>query len=66
VVTYTAKKSDVLDWICWKHYGTTAVLEQVLAANPTLTDEKLSAGVVVKLPYIASIKNKKQEFRLWN
>jgi phage tail protein X len=57
---------NVLDWICWKHYGTTAVLEQVLAANPDLTDEKLPADVVVKLPYIASIKSKKQEMRLWN
>jgi phage tail protein X len=66
VVTYTTKENDVLDWICWKHYGTTAVLEQVLAANSTLTDEKLPAGVVVKLPYIASIKNRKQEIKLWN
>jgi phage tail protein X len=66
VVIYTTKEGDILDWICWKHYGTTAVLEQVLSANPTLTDEKLPAGVIVKLPYIASIKNKKQELRLWN
>jgi phage tail protein X len=66
MVTYTTKEGDVLDWICWKHYGTTAVLEQVLAANPDLTDEKLPTGVTVKLPYITSIKNRKQEFRLWN
>jgi phage tail protein X len=66
VVIYTTKENDVLDWICWKHYGTTAVLEQVLAANPTLTDEKLSAGVTVKLPYIASIPNKRGEIRLWS
>jgi phage tail protein X len=65
MVTYTTREDDVLDWICWKHYGTTAVFEQVLAANPTLTDEKLPAGIVVKLPYIASIKSKKQEVRLW-
>jgi phage tail protein X len=66
MVKYQTKEGDVLDWICWKHYGTTAVLEQVLAANPNLTDEKLSAGVEVKLPYIASIRNKKQEIRLWS
>jgi phage tail protein X len=66
MVTYTIKEGDVLDWIVWKHYGTTAVLEQVLAANPTLTDEKLPPGVTVKLPYIASIKNRKQEVRLWS
>jgi phage tail protein X len=66
VVVYTTKENDILDRIVWKHYGTTAVLEQVLAANPTLTDEKLPAGIVVKLPYIASIKNKRKEIRLWN
>jgi phage tail protein X len=65
MVIYVTKENDVLDWICRKHYGTTAVLEQVLAANPNLTDEKLTAGVVVKLPYITSIKSKK-EIRLWN
>jgi phage tail protein X len=66
MVTYTTKDGDVLDWICWKHYGTATVLEQVLDANPTLTDEKLPAGIVVKLPYIPSIKSKKQEIKLWN
>jgi phage tail protein X len=65
-VIYTTKEGDVLDWICWKHYGTTAVFEQVLAANPTLTDEKLPAGIEVKLPYIATVKSKKQEVRLWS
>jgi phage tail protein X len=66
VVVYTTKENDVLDWIVYKHYGTTAVLEQVLAANPDLTDEKLPVGVTVKLPYIASIKNKKSEIKLWS
>jgi phage tail protein X len=66
VVVYTTKENDVLDWICFKHYGTTAVLEQVLAANPDLTDEKLPAGVVVKLPYIASVKSGKKEIKLWS
>ena len=66
MVKYQTKEGDVLDWIVWKHYGTTAVLEQVLAANPTLTDEKLPAGITVKLPYIASIPSKRGEIRLWN
>jgi phage tail protein X len=66
MVVYTTKENDVLDWIVSKHYGTTAVLEQVLAANPDLTDEKLPAGIIVKLPYIASIKSRKKELRLWN
>jgi phage tail protein X len=41
MVKYQAKEGDVLDWIVWRHSGTIAVPEQVLAANPTLTDEKL-------------------------
>jgi phage tail protein X len=65
MVRYTTKEGDVLDWICWKHYGTTAVLEQILAANPDLIDEKLPAGMIVKLPYITSIKSKK-EIKLWS
>jgi phage tail protein X len=65
MVRYTTKENDMLDWICWKHYGSTAVLEQVLAANPTLTDEKLPAGIIVNLPFIGSIKSK-NEIKLWN
>jgi phage tail protein X len=42
------------------------VLEQVLTANPTLTDEKLPAGIIVNLPFIGSIKSKKQEIKLWS
>jgi phage tail protein X len=66
MVIYTTKEGDVLDWICYKHYGTTSVLKQVLAANPDLTDEKLPAGIAVKLPYISSIKNSKTEIKLWS
>jgi phage tail protein X len=66
MVTYMTKEGDILDWICWKHYGTTAVLEQVLAANPTLTDEKLPAGAMVNLPFIGSIYSKRSEVRLWD
>jgi phage tail protein X len=66
MVIYTTKKDDVLDWICWKHYGTTAVLEQVLAANPTLTEERLPPSIVVNLPFIGSIHKNRKEIRLWD
>jgi phage tail protein X len=66
MVKYQTKEGDVLDWICWKHYGTTAVFEQVLAANPTLTDEKLAAGTIVLLPFIGLISNKLQQVHLWD
>ena len=66
MVKYTTKEGDVLDWICWKHYGTTDVLEQVLAVNSRATQYKLPAGIVINLPYISSIKSKKNEVHLWN
>jgi phage tail protein X len=66
MVIYTTKSGDVLDWICWKHYGTTAVLEQVLAANSGVTDYELRAGIDIKLPYISSISSKNKEIRLWS
>jgi phage tail protein X len=66
MVIYTTKDGDVFDWICWKHYGTTAVLEQVLAANPNVTDYELPAGIEIKLPYISSISSKRNEVKLWD
>ena len=66
MVTYTAKDGDLLDWIVWKHYGTTSVLEQVLQANPNLTKEILYAGTIVRLPYIEEIKKTNTEIKLWS
>ena len=66
MVTYTAKDGDLLDWIVWKHYGRTSVLEQVLQANPNLTKEILSAGTIVRLPYIEEIKKTNTEIKLWS
>lgn len=51
--TYTTKEDDVLDAICYSHYGkTSGVVEQVLDANPGLCeyDVFLPAGVVIILP----------------
>ena len=66
MVTYIAKEGDVLDWIVWRHYGTISVLEKVMEANPNITDEKLSAGTVVNLPYIEVTQKNISEVRLWN
>jgi phage protein D/phage tail protein X len=64
MVVYTTKEGDMLDWICWKHYGTTAVVETILVANPTLTDYKLPAGTSVNLPFIDSNKDKRREIKI--
>jgi len=66
MIKYVTKENDVLDWIVWKHYGTSDVLETVLKANPTITDEKLKAGIEIKLPYISTNENKQKEIKLWN
>ena len=66
MIAYIAKEGDLLDWIVWKHYGTTSVLEQVLQANPNLINEILNAGTIVLLPYIEEIKKTDTEIRLWS
>ena len=66
MVTYITKEGDVLDWIVWRHYGTISVLEKVMEANPKITDEKLAAGIEIKLPYIEIILKNGSEVRLWN
>ena len=66
MISYVTKENDVLDWIVWTHYGTTSVLEQVMSANPNITDEKLPAGIEIKLPYIESVQTTKGEIKLWN
>jgi len=53
---YRTRDGDMLDWICWYHYGgrVSGVIEQVLEANPGLADRGpvLSAGLVIDLPRI--------------
>ena len=66
MITYTTKEGDVLDWIVWQHYGTISVLEKVMEANPNITDEKLSAGIEIKLPYIEATQKTGNEVKLWS
>lgn len=67
MIVYTTKEGDVLDWICWRHYGATNVLEEVLKVNPGVSAfEKMPAGVVIKLPYIDTTNKNKNEVKLWN
>lgn len=66
MVTYITKEGDVLDWIVWRHYRTISVLEKVMKANPNITDEKLSAGIEIKLPYIEMVQKADNEVKLWS
>ena len=52
---YKTKEHDMLDWICWKHYGfQSGVVEIVLTANPELAEwgSFLPAGLLITLPEI--------------
>ena len=65
---YRTKNGDMLDWICWKHYGQeTGTVELVLTANPGLAAHgpKLPGGVLINLPKITVIE-KEKPVRLWD
>ena len=49
---YTTKPNDVLDAVCYAHYGAEGHTETVLIANPGLADygTHLPEGVVIRLP----------------
>ncbi len=52
---YRTSQGDMLDWICWRHYGRTAeTVEAVLEANPGLADHGpvFSAGLLITLPEV--------------
>ena len=53
-VRYLTRDGDMLDWICWRHYGRSNTLEVVLAANPGLAERGpvLPAGIELTLPDI--------------
>jgi phage tail protein X len=68
MILYKTKENDVIDWICWKHYGfTNVVVEEVLKANPEVAkyDDFLPEGLVIKLPQISKEKSIKQ-VKLWD
>ncbi len=66
MITYITKEGDVLDWIVWKHYRTLSALEQVMKANPDITDEIFHAGMIIKLPYIETVQKTDKEVKLWS
>lgn len=65
---YRTRDGDVLDDICWKHYGKQSkAVEIVLEANRDLADygKIMPAGIVITLPELPPIP-KKQPIRLWD
>jgi phage tail protein X len=56
MTTYRTSSGDILDDLCWRHYGRQAgAVEAVLDANPGLADlgPVYPAGVLIDLPDLA-------------
>jgi phage tail protein X len=68
MIIYRTKDGDVIDWICWKHYGfTSGSLEEVLKINPKVTeyDGHLPEGLLINLPEISK-ENPTKQVKLWD
>ena len=66
---YIARDGDVLDRICWLHYGQQGgAVEVVLAANPGLSGAGpiLAAGRVIELPELPEPAQEIHTVRLWD
>lgn len=64
-----AIQNDTVDAICWREYGrSTGVVEQVLEANPHLSEfgPFIPMGTKVQLPDIPTPQNKVQSVQLWD
>lgn len=60
-IYYSTKEKDMLDYICWQHYGfTSGAVEVVLENNTGLAeyDSFLPGGLKIKLPSIQEPLNK--------
>lgn len=58
MIYYYTKENEMLDYICWKHYGySSGAVEEVLLENPGLAKYAsfLPAGLKIKLPKIQKI-----------
>lgn len=67
-VVYRTVDRDMLDALCWKHYGRENAVTVVLEANPGLAEygEVLPAGVEILLPELPAAAPAPQPIRLWD
>ena len=66
-IYYTTKENEMLDLICWRHYGfTDGVVELVLIENTGLAEygSFLPAGLKIKLPVIQKTVQK-SKLKIW-
>ena len=68
MIRYFASENDMVDWICWRHYGRqSGAVEEVYAANQNLAElgSYLPAGTIVLLPELTR-DDVEQAIRLWD
>ena len=68
MIFYRTKENDIVDNICYKHYGfTCGAVESILKENPEIVqyDDFLPSGLSINLP---DIKNKTapKTIKLWD
>lgn len=66
-VYYITRENEMLDYICFKHYGySSGAVEIVLESNPGIAeyDSVLPAGLRIKLPTIEE-PLKKSVLKVW-
>lgn len=66
-IYYSTKEKDMLDYICWQHYGfTSGAVEVVLEKNPGLAEygSFLPAGLKITLPVIEN-PLQKSTLKVW-
>jgi len=68
-LTYRTKEGDMLDHLCWKHYGQQAgAVERVLEENRGLAGygPVLPAGILIMLPSLPEPVREITTIRLWD
>jgi len=68
MIHYRTKDGDMLDRICWHHYGFESAVTAVLEANPGLADygPVLPAGILIRLPDLSKPNETIDTVRLWD
>lgn len=66
-MNYRTREGDMIDAICWRHYGRESAVTEVLKANPGLADvgPVLPSGLEITLPDLAT-PVAKEAFYLWD
>lgn len=65
--TYRTREGDMIDSICWRHYGRESAVTEVLKANPGLADRGavLPSGIQITLPDLTT-PVAKESASLWD